>query len=1102
MRPLTTVAVLVIAALMIPLPAAAQVDARMLREPDVSATHISFVYAGDIWLVEKAGGTARRLSSPRGEESFPRFSPDGSQLAYTANYDGNEDLYVVPVTGGPATRLTFHPDDDRMLDWTPDGERILFASRRTSGSRRFNQLWTIPATGGLPERLPLAYGEFATFAADGRRIAFQTLTRDFRTWKRYRGGMAPDIWLVDLEAKTSRNLTDDDANDAQPMWVGDTLYFLSDRGPEVRANLWALDLATGATRQVTSFTDFDVRFPAVGPEDIVFEAGGILYRLELAGEELVRVPITVVTDRATLRPRQEHVDGMIQDAGLSPSGKRAVFAARGDVFTVPAEHGPVRNLTYSSGVAERYPTWSPDGRWIAVWTDRSGEYELELRSADGSGETKTLTSLGPGFRYRPQWSPDSERIAFVDHTQHLWVLHVGTGELVEADQFVWAQSHPALSGFQVSWSPDSRWLAWSRATEGRNSAVFLFDATTGTTRQMTSAFYDDMEPEFDADGDYLFVLTNRQYEPSYSDFDRTWVYANATRIGAFALRDDVASPLAPRSDDEQVDGDDADTGEDAKGEKSGDKKDEGDDTKNDGEKAVEPVEIDLEGFESRLVLLPPEAGNYGSLGSVSGKLLFVRDARTGADDDGSALMLWNFEERKEETVLEDVDGFDVSADGSKVLVVAGGQWGIIDPAPGQSITTPLRTADMVAPVDPRAEWRQLFDDVWRFQRDYFYDPGMHGLDWQAERAKYRPLIDDCVTRWDVNFVIGELIGELNASHAYRGGGDVEAAPERGVGLLGVDWELVDGRYRIAHVVRAAPWETDTRSPLDEPGVELDAGDFVLAVNGLPVDATRSPYAAFDGLAGETVVLLVNDRPTTDGAREVLVETLRSESRLRNLEWIEDNRRRVAEATAGRVGYVFVPDTGINGQNELVRQVYAQNAIPGLIVDERFNGGGQWPDRFVELLDRSRHGYVRSRYGRDPWLSAMSRTGPTVMLVNSWAGSGGDAFPYVFRQMGVGPIIGTRTWGGLIGISGGIQLVDGGYVTVPTAALYTTDGDWMLENRGLEPDIEVIDDPALMMDGGDPQLDRAIAESLRLLEASPPAEPRPPAYEDRSGAGRG
>jgi tricorn protease len=1098
---MSTMAVLVTAALMVPLPAAAQIDARMLREPDVSATHISFVYAGDIWLVEKQGGTARRLSSPPGEESFPRFSPDGTRLAYTANYDGNDDLYVVPATGGPATRLTYHPDDDRMLDWTPDGERILFASSRTSGSQRFNQLWTIPPTGGMPERLPLAYGEFAAFAPDGRRIAFQTLTRDFRTWKRYRGGMAPDIWLVDLEAKTSRNLTDDDANDAQPMWAGDTLYFLSDRGPEVRANLWAVDVTSGEMRRVTDFTDFDVRFPAIGPDDLVFEAGGVLYRLELATEDIVQVPVTVVTDQSTLRPRQERVADLIQGAGISPSGKRAVFAARGDLFTVPAEHGPVRNLTHSSGVAERWPTWSPDGRWIAAWTDRSGEYELELRAADGSGDVETLTSLGAGVRYQPQWSPDSQRIAFVDHAQRLWVLDVDTGDLVQADRFVWAQSHPSLSAFRVSWSSDSRWMAWSRATETRNSAVFLFDTTTGDTHQVTSAFYDDMSPEFDADGDYLFVLTNRHYQPSYSDFDRTWVYANATRIAAIALRDDVASPLAPRSDDEEIEGDEEEETSDDDSNGNGDENGGGEE-KNGGDAEPEPVEIDLDSLESRLVLLPPEAGNYGQLGSVSGKLLFVRNPRTGAGENGSALMLWSFEDREEETVLEGVDGFGVSADGKKILVMAGGQWGIVDPAPGQSIKSPMRTADMVAPLDPRAEWRQLFDDVWRFQRDYFYDPNMHGIDWEAQRAKYRPLIDHCVTRWDVNFVIGELIGELNASHAYRGGGDVEQAPERGVGLLGVDWELADGAYRIARVVRAAPWETDVRSPLDEPGVDLDAGDFVLAVNGVPVDPSRSPHAAFDGLAGETVVLLVNDGPTTDGAREVLVETLRSENRLRNLEWIETNRRKVEEATDGRVGYVFVPDTGIRGQNELVRQAYAQNTVPGLIVDERFNGGGQWPDRFVELLDRNRHGYVRSRYGKDPWLSAMSRTGPTVMLVNSWAGSGGDAFPYVFRQADVGPIIGTRTWGGLIGISGGIQLVDGGYVTVPTAALYTTDGDWMLENRGLEPDIEVIDDPALMMDGGDPQLERAIEESLRLLEASPPAEPNPPPYEDRSGAGRG
>lgn len=1086
--------------------ASAQIDAKMLRYPDVSATEIVFVHAGDIWLVPKDGGVARRLASPPGEEMLPRFSPDGSHVAFSGNYDGNTDIYVLPTVGGTPSRLTYHPGDDRMVDWTPDGREILFASGRTSGSQRFNQLWRVSVDGGLPQRLPLAYGEFGAMSADGRQIAFQTLTRDFRTWKRYRGGMAPDIWLVDLESKTSRNLTTNDANDGQPMLHGRTLYFLSDRDSNMRANIWALDLDGGAPRQLTTFADFDVRFPAIGPSDIVFEAGGDLWRMSLADETLHKVEVRVATDLQAVRPHLVMVGDSIDDAGISPSGKRAVFSARGEIFTVPAEHGPVRNLTRSSGVAERFPTWSPDGKWIAAWSDASGEYQLELRAADGNGTTRTLTDLGPGFRYTPFWSPDSSKIAFTDQAQHLWVLTVATGDTVEADVFPWALSHPGMQAFDVSWSTDSRWLTWSRPAADRGSVIFIFDTTTATRHQVTSGFYDDVEPTFGADGDYLFFLTNRSFEPDYSDFDGTWIYANSTKVAAMALRGDVPSPLAPRNDVEEPDGDDDDSKSsetDDKAAKSKAKKDaaEDEDAEDEGSAdADEAVTIDFTGLESRIVLLPPDAGNYSQVAAVPGKVLYLREPRTGSDDEGGELALWDLEEREEQTVLEGVTGFGVSADHHKLLVLKGGQWAIIDPAPGQKVESSLSTSSLSTMVDPRAEWHQIFNDVWRFQRDFFYDPNMHGLDWPALRTRYGALIDVCVTRWDVNFVIGELIGELSASHSYRGGGDLEDEPSRGVGLLGVDWELADGHYRIGHIVRAAAWETEARSPLAEPALEVNEGDYVLAVNGIPLDPSRSPYAAFDGLAGQTVALSVNSKPTADGAREVVVETIRSENRLRNLQWIESNRQKVAEASGGRIGYVFVPDTGVNGQSELVRQFYNQAALDGMIIDERFNAGGQMPDRFVELLTRRRSGYVRSRYGRDPWLSSMSRTGPTVMLVNSWAGSGGDAFPFLFRDAKVGPIIGTRTWGGLIGISGGHGLIDGGYVTVPTAGLYTTDGKWMLEGRGLEPDIEVVDDPALMMDGGDPQLDRAISETMSLLATAP--EPViPPAYEDRTAAGR-
>ncbi|MCD4749789.1 MAG: PDZ domain-containing protein [Thermoanaerobaculales bacterium] len=1075
----------------------AAVNARMLRFPDVSETHIAFVYAGDIWVVEKEGGTARRLSSPKGEEVFPRFSPDGSKIAFSGNYDGNIDVYVVPAEGGEALRITHHPEGDRLLDWMPDGENLLFASRMTSESGRFNQLWQVAATGGLPSRLPVPYGEFGVLGPDGHTLAYMPAGRDFRTWKRYRGGLASEIWFFDLEDGSARNVTVNDANDSQPMWHGRTLYFLSDRGPVMRSNIWALDLDSGETRALTHFTDFDVHFPAIGPREIVFEAGGVLYLFDIESEEMREVIVNVVTDEASLRPRTEKVGDAIEGGGISPSGKRVVIEARGELFTVPAEHGPVRNITRTSGERERFPSWSPTGDQLAYWSDQDGEWNLYLRSPDGKGEARQLTDFGAGYRYHPFWAPDGKTIAFIDQKQIIRLIDVESGALTEVDQLMWRSTFPALDAFEVNWSSDSRWLAYSKGLPSMNSALFVFDTEDRKLHQLTSGFYDVAGPVFGAGGDYLFCLVDREFKPSYSDFDGTWIYANATRLAAIGLRPDVASPLAPRSDEEEAEKDDEEGEEDKDNGKDKDKA-EGEDESDDGkDEEKTPVEIDFDGIESRMILLPVDAGNFGRIASVEGKLLFVEVPRTGSGDEEPALKLWDFEEREAKTVLEGVGDFEVSADGKKILVSAGESLGIIDPAPDQKLENPLRTGEMSMVVDPRAEWQQIFTDVWRTQRDFFYDPAMHGLDWQALRERYGALIENCVTRWDVNYVIGELIGELNVSHAYRGGGDLEQAPQSQVGLLGVDWERAEGQWRIARIVKPAPWEMEVRSPVDQPGVEVSEGDFVLAVNGRPLAGYQNPWAAFEGLAEQTVELTVNSKASFEDSETVLIETLGSEARLRHLEWIEHNRQRVEEATGGKVGYVFVPDTGIRGQSELVRQYMPQASKEGLIVDERFNAGGQWPDRFVELFSRSRTGYIHLRDGEDRGLPVPSRVGPTVMLVNSWAGSGGDAFPYLFRRAGLGPIIGTRTWGGLVGISSAYRLMDGGGVTLPTLALYTPEGEWMLEGHGLEPDIEVMEDPAALAKGTDPQLERAIAEVQRLMAENPAPEVVVPEPGDRT-----
>lgn len=1066
-------------------PLAAQVDARLLRYPDVSATHITFVYGGDIWIVPKEGGVANRLTTPAGEETFPRFSPDGSEIAFSGNYDGNIDVYVIPATGGTPRRVTHHPASDRLVDWYPDGRSLLIASDMASEKDRFNKLFRVPVEGGLPEQLPMPYGEFAALSADARLIAYTPGTRDFRTWKRYRGGWAQDIWLYDLSADTARKIIASEANNSQPMWHGETLYFISDQGAAQRYNFWAYNTRTGQLRQVTHFTDHDVRFPAIGPSDIVFENGGRLYLLDLATEQTREVKVQVTTDLASLRPRPVNAGNYIASFDIAPTGKRAVFEARGEIFTVPAEHGMIRQLTMSSGSAERYPTWSPDGRYIAYWSDRTGEYELTLRNADGTGEERTITRLGPGYRYRPQWSPNAASIVFIDQLQRIHLVDVRSGQTRVIDQ-AHGFTHGPLQAFRVSWSPDSRWIAYSRNLPNGPLAIFLYDTQRNELHQVTSGFYPATEPVFDPEGKYLYFLTQRHFQPAYSAFENTWIYANATVIAAVPLRKDVPSPLAPRNDEEPV--------RDLNGGQSKETKQE---ATTSPATSPAPITIDVEDFERRVVILPPKPGNYGELAAVPGKVLYHRHVRTGAADEKNPIVAYDLKERKEETIVDDAFTFIVSADGKKLLVQHQNRFAIVDPRPNQKLDKVLATANLEMMVDPREEWRQLFADAWRFQRDFFYDPGMHGVDWESMRRHYAPLIEDAVSREDVNFVIGEMIAELNASHAYRSGGDMERPLRRGVGLLGVDFALENGAYRIKRIIDGAPWDSEVRSPLARPGVDVREGDYLLAVNGVPLDVSKDPWASFQGLAGKTVALTVNSRPTMEGARTVLVETLTSEYRLRNLAWIEANRRRVFEATGGRVGYIYVPDTGVNGQNELVRQFYGQAHMDALIIDERFNSGGQIPDRFVELLNRPIYNFWAVRSGTDWQWPPVAHTGPKVMLINEWSGSGGDAFPFYFKSAGLGPLIGKRTWGGLIGISGSPALVDGGSVTVPTFAIYSTDGEWIIEGHGVEPDIEVEADPARLARGEDPQLERAIQEALRLLERNPPVRSKRPPYPNRA-----
>ena len=1064
----------------------AQVNARMMQFPDVSATHITFTYGGDIWVVAKEGGTAYKLTSAKGTELFARFSPDGKQIAFSGNYNGNVDVYVMPSLGGLPLRITHHGMSDRLLDWYPDGNSLLFASSRESGKQRFSQFYKVSKSGGLPDKLPVPYGEFGVLSPDGKQIAYTPKSRAFRSWKRYLGGMATDIFIFDLDKKNAENITNNIANDELPMWSGTKIYFLSDRGTNKRNNIWSYDLSSKQTKQLTSFDDFDIHFPSIGIGEIVFEAGGLLYLLDLKTEKYKAVNINVVTDESTLMARNENVEKLIQSFSLSYNGNRTLFEARGDVFSVPTENGPVINLTQSSGVAERFPAYSPNGKYAAYFSDKSGEYELTIRDLEKPSQEEKLTSLGAGYRYSLFWSPNSKALAFIDQTMTIYICDMSKDKTIKVDKQKWMYEG-SLQNFSVSWSSDSRYLAYGKELDSRTTAIAIFDTKEEKVHQVTSGYFSDASPVFDPAGKHLFFLTNRNYKPVYSDFDNTWIYPNSTQIAAVTLTKDVLSPLAPKNDSSIVKKDEEKKTDENKDQKKEEKKD---------EPKVKEIKIDFDGFENRIVILPPSAGNFASLHAVTGKVVFHRMPNNGSDEKKKPVAYFDLDKREEKTIVDDADAFQISADEKKILVLKQKGYSVVDVAPDQKLEKRLPTNQLEMTVVPRDEWKQIFNDVWRLQRDFFYDKNMHGVDWTAMKKQYGALIDNAVTRSDVNYVIGELIAELNASHTYRGGGDDETPLQRQVGYLGVDWELKDGAFMIKRIVRGAQWDSEVRSPLNESGLKIKEGDYVLAVNGVTVDVTKDPWSAFEGLADKTIELTINNKPSLDGAWNILVKTMSGETRLRNLEWIESNRKRVDEATDGKIGYIFVPSTGIDGQDELVRQFYAQSTKEGLIIDERFNNGGQIPDRFVELLNRKPLNFFAVRDGSNWQWPPVANFGPKVMLINGWSGSGGDAFPDYFRKSGIGPLIGTRTWGGLIGITGAPSLIDGGSVTVPTFRMYNPDGTWFKEGHGVDPDIEVLEDAAQLSKGVDTQLEKAIDEVMRLHKLNPPINPKQPSYEKR------
>lgn len=1271
--------------------------AGMLRWPDVSATHITFSYANDLWTVSRDGGRAVPLSSPLGQEAYPRFSDDGKTVAFVGNYDGGRDLYTLPVDGGEPTRVSHHPAGETLCDWTSDG-RLVYFSSGLAGLGRMTQLFTVPSTGGLPTQLPVPYGGFGSISPDSTWLAYTPHSIDTRTWKRYRGGMATDIWLFNLKDNTSRKITDWEGTDTIPMWIpggkSDAVYYLSDNGPEHRLNIWSFNLASGQRTQVTKHTDFDVRWPSIGPGtaragEIIFQLGSELRLLDLVtGQDRV-VKVTVPGDRAFVRARTVDAAENVTGASISPSGKRVAISGRGDIWTAPAKEGPVRNLTRTDSVFERDPAWSPDGKHIAYFSDEAGEYDLYIRASDArppekkdekkaekkedakggddavkvdaakeepkqpeatkevaKPEPRKLTNLGPGFRYNPSWSPDSKSIAFVDQAGRIFVTTVESGDTKEVARDPWGEPMP------LSWSKDSNWIAMDLGDEATsNRCVHLYSIKDATLTRVTDPSFASQSPTFDAKGDWLFFRSNRDVEsPIYGDLDSTFVYTGTEQLFAVPLRTDIKNPWAPKSDEETLKEEKKDEkkeegkGEDAKKDDAGKDESKKDDSKKEGtdtaaaaddgvsgvwscstkmpgpegrqidvnftltlqlaadgkvtgsltsvvggssissgsfdkasgtitlafsfnnaqvtisgtiageegsgtwtagnataewsgkrtskggaasadsdktsdkaddkkdEKDDKPIEITLDGFEARAILLPITNGAFGGMTvSHDNKLIYTRRPARGSSDAGIKIFDLEDDERKEKEVTGG-GNFDISADRKKLLVFRGGSnLTIVDAAAGGGKAQTVSTSGMMTRIEPREEWRQIMRDVHRLFRDFFYEPTMHGVDWDAIAARYTKQVEDASSREDVAFIIGEMISELNVGHAYvTGPGDVEdAKPTIPVGLLGADFELaaVDhngqkaSAYRITRIIQGGPWDADARGPLSQLGIDAKVGQFLLAVNGTPIDTAKDPWASFIGLAGKPTHITLSDVPVIDAtAREILITPTGSEVNLRYRAWIEAKRAYVHEKSGGKVGYIYVPNTGVDGQNNLFRQFQGQRGRAALIIDERWNGGGQIPTRFIELLNRPTTNYWARRDGKDWTWPPDGHHGPKAMLINGLAGSGGDAFPHYFRQAGLGKLIGTRTWGGLVGISGNPGLIDGGVIAVPTFGFYEKDGTWGIEGHGVDPDIEVIDDPAKMLNGGDPQLDKAIEVLLGEIQTNPYVPPTRPKSPNRSGMG--